>query len=78
MLIVWICSLLALGEMRIALKLFRSKLCIVGFDWIAAAAVDTTRATSSPSIFQEISLISTHDLSRIFFDVISKTFLLFP
>ena len=44
---------LALRERRSKLKLFRSKLCIVGFDWIAAAAVDSTRATFNPHIFQE-------------------------
>ena len=58
MLIVWICSLLALGEMRIALKLFRSKLCIVGFDWIAAATVDSNHSHfQSPNIFWDIQKI---------------------
>ena len=80
---VWICktdSLLALHNTvtrdENALELFRSKLCIVGFDWIAAATVDSSRATSNPS---HIPRNSTDLSSWIFSNMISKTFpFLFP
>ena len=58
--------------MRSALKLFRGKLSIVGFDWIAAATLDSTGATSNPPTYSKKSNWSY----RFFF--ISKTFLFFP